>query len=150
MSIKQWLKNFIGWVNDTMNMPAVAIWAVWEALSPKWSKAEAMFRDFKNTSKWVSDMWQNYQSAWYLLWRLAPWAAVYWAMPAIWAALPTAAVAWINTAWLWTISTLPELESYWKRWNMSTRWWYRTWKKRDTIKVMPANKKEPIKSNIIL
>ena len=136
MSVKQWLTNFIGWVNDTMNMPAVAIWQVWEWLSPKWSKAEAAFRDFKNTAKWVTDIWQDYQSAWYVAGRLAPWAAVFWALPAAWV-LPATAVAWVETAWLWALSTIPELEHNVKNGWQATRWWYR--------KRVKMEKAEPIK-----
>ena len=103
MSFMQWVKNFLWGVNDTMNLPAVAIWELWAFLSPRWSKAEYYFNDFANSARNTSDMWQDRGSVGYVLGRVAPGVAVYWAIPAWSAALSPAVVWWIETAGLSTL-----------------------------------------------
>lgn len=102
MSFIQWAKNFLWGINDTMNLPAVAIWELWAFFSPRWSKAEYYFKDFANSARNTSDMWQDRGSVGYVLGRAAPGLAVYWALPAAWA-LPALGFAWVETAGLSTL-----------------------------------------------
>jgi hypothetical protein len=74
---------------------------------------------------------------------MAPWAAVFWALPAAWA-LPATAVAWVEAAWLWTLSTIPEMEHNNRNWWQATRWWYRTRRKKWQPNKVIMQKKQPI------
>jgi len=145
-NVKQWVgdavqsaKNFIGWFNDTMNMPATMLWTAVANLAPKGTKLQKAGEELRNTSEWTSDMWQNYWSAWYLAGRVAPWLAVYWALPA-WAtavASSPALLAWVETAWISSLASVPNIAS-----GRADR---RRWVKRQVMpKIIISKAAEPI------
>lgn len=94
--VKQQAKNFVWGINDTMNAPARAVWQIATRLTPKWTKANDLARSFRNTAYWVTEMWQDHDSAAYAAWRLAPivWASVLSPASAIMAPESIAAAAW--------------------------------------------------------
>ena len=91
----QWVNNFLGWVNDTMNLPAVAIWEVGAYVSPRGSRAESEFKRLADTARWVTDMGQDYRSPEYVAWRVTPFVPAVVAAPYL---APEAAGVWAITA----------------------------------------------------
>ena len=113
--LAQWGKNFIWGVNDTLNLPTVAIWDIWAFLSPKWSQAERNFKNLADSARYASDIWQDYNSAGYLVSRFAPWAAL--TLPLLAASSPVAIWA------LWVGGTLGlELPSLATMWSLDELW----------------------------
>ena len=112
--LKQWITNFMWWVNDTMNLPAYAIGKIWAYYSPEWSQAQKDFNLLAQSSRQASDMGQDYSSTSYALWRLAPVVAAAplapaatapasaWTLSAVETAwLMAPALAWQETFWVW-------------------------------------------------
>lgn len=93
--LRQWVNNFLGWVNDTMNLPAVTIWEVGAYVSPRGSRAESEFKRFADTARWVTDMGQDYRSPEYVAWRVTPFVPAVVAAPYL---APEAASVWAVTA----------------------------------------------------
>lgn len=93
--LRQWVNNFLGWVDDTMNLPAVTIWEVGAYLSPKGSRAESEFKRFADTARRVTDMGQDYRSPEYVAWRVTPFVPAVVAAPFL---APEAAGVWAITA----------------------------------------------------
>lgn len=96
--VQQWAVNFMWWINDTMNFPAYAVGKVWAYLSPQWSTTQRRFDLLAKSARQASDVWQDYNSTAYALWRMAPALAAAPLAPV--AAAPAWTLTAVETAWI--------------------------------------------------
>lgn len=110
--LAQSIKNYVWGINDTMNMPAVWVAKMWQYVTPEWSKVNRAFQSLEDTARYTSDMWQKRNAPGYIIGRMSPSAAVFWAAPASWT-LWLAPFLWVETAWLSTLSSPLDFQDAW-------------------------------------
>ncbi len=127
------------WVNDTMNLPTYAVGRIGAFLSPEWSTTQRNFNLLAQSARQATDMWQDYNSTAYALWRMAPALAAAPLAPA--AAAPAWTLTAVETAWVMA----PAL--WWQAsfWNSLPSW---DWDRREVMRQQSLARKQQIANSL--